>query len=97
MVTTVTVNNEMRKKLKKLAAMLDTTQGEVIKKAIELFEKQALQERKLKYPSKVDKILNEASAKIRASDPKWAKISKIIESSTVPIETVIATSWGTEF
>jgi len=36
----VTVDDELRKKIKKLAAELDTTQGDIISRAVGLFEKE---------------------------------------------------------
>ncbi len=37
--TTVTISDELRKKLKRLAAKYDTNQAEIIEKAVEIFEK----------------------------------------------------------
>ncbi len=37
--TTVTISDELRQKLKLLAAKYDTNQAEIIKKAVEIFEK----------------------------------------------------------
>lgn len=45
MASSVTVDDELRKKIKKLAAEHDTTQGEIIKIAIELYEKASKQMR----------------------------------------------------
>ena len=36
--SSVTISNELRKKIKMLAAKLDSTQGEIVEQAIELFE-----------------------------------------------------------
>ncbi len=40
MPSSVTVDDELRRKLKKLAAELDTTQGEIISQAVKLYEKE---------------------------------------------------------
>ena len=40
MPSSVTVDDKLRKKLKKLAAELDTTQGEIISKAVRLYERE---------------------------------------------------------
>ncbi|UCE14536.1 MAG: hypothetical protein JSV04_04995 [Candidatus Heimdallarchaeota archaeon] len=40
MPSSVTVDENLRKKIKKLAAELDTTQGDIISRAIGLFEKE---------------------------------------------------------
>lgn len=39
MMTTVTISDELRKKLKRLAAKYDTSQADIIEKALEILEK----------------------------------------------------------
>lgn len=98
MTTTVTVDDDVRKKLKRLAAVLDATQGEVIERALRLYEEQVMGQRsKRKISRSVLEALKEASSKIRHSDPKWARISRTIEDTSVSLEEFVAASWGKEF
>lgn len=97
MTTTVTVDDDTRKKLKRLAAVLDATQGEVIERALRLYEDQVLGRRsRRKISRRVVKALTEASLKIRRSDLEWARISKTIDSAAVSVEEFVAASWGKE-
>ena len=97
MTTTVTVDDEIRRKLKRLAAVLDATQGEVIERALSLYEDQVLGQRsKRRTPKRVLEALKQASSKIRQSDPEWARISQKVEDATVSIEESISTAWGRE-
>ena len=97
MTTTVTVHDETRKKLKRLAAMLDATQGEVIERALGLYEEQVLGQRPRRMISKrVLGALTEAASKIRRSDPEWARISRTIESAAISLDEFVANSWGRE-
>jgi len=95
--TTVTVDDDIRKKLKRLAAVLDATQGEVIERALRLYEEQVMRQRSQRKISRsVLEALKEASLRIRRSDPKWARTSRTIETSSVSLEEFIAASWGKE-
>lgn len=95
--TTVTVDDEIRRKLKKLAAALDATQGEVIANALSLYEEQVLGQRpRRKIPNEVLEAMKRASSRIRQSDPEWARISQRIEGATISIEESISVAWGRE-
>ncbi len=92
--TTVTVRDELRRKLKRLAAMLDATQGEVIERALRVFEGQVLRGRLGRRASgKVLDAMEEAAAKIRRSDPEWARISRTMERAAVSIDEFTAEGW----
>jgi len=95
--TTVTVDDEIRRKLKRLAAMLDITQGEVIEKALEQYENRVVghgAERRVS--RRVLQAIREASARVRRSDPEWARISRRIETSAISLEESISEAWGRE-
>lgn len=97
MTTTVTVDDEIRRKLKRLAAMLDATQGEVIERALELYEDKVVGHRaERKVSRRVLQAMTDASAKIRQSDPEWARISRRIEASAILLEESISEVWGRE-
>ncbi len=98
MTTTVTVDDDVRRKLKKLAAVLDVTQGEVIERALRLYEDQVLhRESRSKTARKVLDALTEASSKVRRSDPEWARVSRTIENAARSIEEFAGARWGKEF
>ncbi len=95
--TTVTVRDELRRKLKRLAAMLDVTQGEVIERALRVYEGQILRgrpSRRARASGKVLDAMEEAASKIRRSDPEWARISRTIERAAVSIDEFTAEGWG---
>ena len=95
--TTVTVDEETRRRLKRLAAVLDETQGSVVRKALAWYESRLkAQGVERKVPRRVEEELEKASAAIRKKDPKWAMISDIVEQSTTPIEELSPATWGRE-
>ena len=95
--TTVTVDDETRRRLKRLAAVLDETQGSIVRKALALYEsrvkKQGVEK---KVPRRVARELEKASATIRSKDPKWAMVSDILEQDTTSIEEFSPAVWGKE-
>ena len=72
--STVAVNLKTRQRLKKLSALLDLPQGEIIKKALEIYE-QILFQKPLKSKSKpinkkVQEILKESLLQLWEQDPE---------------------------
>lgn len=97
MTTTVTVDDETRRRLKRLAAILDETQGNIVREAIVLYEsKSRVAGAHRKVPRNVTEELKKASAAIRKKDPKWARISDVIEQATVSLEEFSPATWGKE-
>jgi len=95
--TTVTVDDETRRRLKRLAAVLDETQGSIVRKALALYESRVKgggAEKKV--PPRVARELKRASDIIRRRDPKWAKISEVLEQDTTSIEEFSPAIWGRE-
>lgn len=95
--TTVTVDEETRRRLKRLAAVLDETQGSIVRKALALYEsrvkRQGVEKR---VPRRVARELEKASAAIRRKDPKWATVSDILEQGITSIEEFSPAVWGKE-
>ena len=92
--TTITVDDSVRRRLKRLAALLDMSQGEIVKISLDLFEKLILPgEVKIALPRKIAKMLDEISEQVRKEDPEWARRSKIIEKAPTPPEEAI---WALE-
>jgi predicted transcriptional regulator len=100
--TTVAIDQNLRKKLKKLASLLDISQGEVISRAISAFEKSILSqlaENKslMKEPQKtemyVKRILKEATQKVWAQDPERKALQKKLQEGPETIDDFIITNW----
>jgi predicted DNA-binding protein len=93
--TTVTVDEETRRRLKRLAAILDETQGSIIRKALALYEARvksgSVESKMLR---KVAQELEKASATIRKRDPKWAMVSEIMEQDVASMEEFSPAAWG---
>ena len=72
--STVAVNSKTRQRLKKLSALLDLPQGEIIKKALEIYEQILFQKplkSKLKPTNKkVQEILKESLLQLWEQDPE---------------------------
>jgi len=95
--TTVTVDNETRRRLKRLAAVLDETQGNIVRRAVALLESRlrgGSVDRKV--PRRVAEELEKASTAIRKRDAKWAMVSDIVEQATTPMEELSPAMWGRE-
>jgi predicted transcriptional regulator len=100
--TTVAIDQNLRKKLKKLASLLDISQGEVISQAISMFEKSILSqlaEKKslMNEPQKteidVKRILKEATQKVWAQDPERKELQKKLQEGSETIDDFIITNW----
>lgn len=95
--TTVTVDDETRRRLKRLAAVLDETQGRIVRKAVALYESQLnAKTTHRKVPRRVLEELERASTTIRGRDARWAKVSEVIEHAAIPLEEFSPASWGSE-
>jgi predicted transcriptional regulator len=101
--TTVAIDPLLRKRLKKIGALLDISQSEVIKRAIDMFEKELLNDSTKKHlksdesnesaDEKIKRILREANEKVCAEDPEHAKIQKKLYKGPITIDDVISTTW----
>src|SRR3990170_5263675 len=93
--TTVTVDNETRRRLKRLAAVLNETQGDIVRKALALYESRLkAQGAERKVPRRVEEELEKASAAIRKRDAKWAMVSDLVEQASTQIEEVSPAMWS---
>ncbi len=96
--TTVTVDEGTRRRLKRLAAALDETQGDIVRRAVALLESRLkTQQANKKAPRRVEEELEKASRAIRKKDAKWATVSNIVEEATTPMEEFSPAMWGREF
>ena len=103
--TTVAIEKDIKKKLKKLSAILDITQAEVIKRALVLYEKDFV-EKKIQeegervYSDKdsmvsVQDILKNATKIIWAQDPERKALQQKLMEGPETIDDVILNEWDT--
>jgi hypothetical protein len=92
MPSSVTVDENLRKKIKKLAAELDTTQGDIISRAIGLFEKEIGLKGYAPNP-KAREIIQKAVNKRK--NLQWRiKIRQALRSPGPLIEDMRISNWG---
>ena len=101
--TTVAIGNELRKKLKKLSALLDITQAEVIKRALSAYEKEILKNKDTSIHEKainnekskimVEEILKKATEIIWKQDPKRKAIQEKLYKGPETIDDFILNNW----
>lgn len=85
MSSSVAIDDELRRKLKILAAKYDTTQAEIIKKALELFEGQEMNRQKNISP-KVEKMLKEANTSVLSQNTRRKKIITALNKPGIDID-----------
>ena len=102
--TTVAVDQKLRKKIKKLSALLDIPQSAVIEKAIASLEEEMI---KNKNPKKkmtinnnynnidISKILEETTKKIWKKYPEREKNQKLLQKGSQTIDDFLLSEWIT--
>ncbi|MHA1971730.1 MAG: hypothetical protein ACTSW1_01985 [Candidatus Hodarchaeales archaeon] len=73
MVSSVAIDDEIRRRLKLLAAKYDTTQAEIIKRALEAFEALEIQ-KQARVSLRVEKMLEKATLEVLKDYPRRRKI-----------------------
>ena len=97
--TTVAIDKDLRKVIKKLAAWQDISQGEVIKRAIAEYENTILNNEKRLKKEKADsekdiqQILQEATDAIWAQDPETKQIQQKLKKEPNSIDEFILNNW----
>ncbi len=97
--TTVAIDSDLRKIIKKLAAWLDISQGEVIRRAIAEYEKIIIS--KDIYPNtsnisikkEIDSILQAATDAVWEDDIKTREIQEKLKKGPSSIDEVILNNW----
>ena len=97
--TTVAIDNDLRKMIKKLAAWLDISQGEVIRRAIAEYEKIIIN--KDIYPNtsnvsikkEIDTILQAATDAVWEDDIKTREIQEKLKERSSSIDETILNNW----
>ncbi len=78
MSSTITVPEELRRRVKRLASLLDIPQHKVLEMLLDLFEQDLLEEDR-SVDREVVEELEKAEAEVEAVDPDWAERSRKIE------------------
>ncbi|MFQ6126017.1 MAG: hypothetical protein ACE5R6_15630 [Candidatus Heimdallarchaeota archaeon] len=85
MVSSVAIDDDLRRKLKLLAAKYDTTQAEIIKRAIELFEaRKSIPEHHIS--SRVREELERASVIVFRTNPRRKRIAEALNKPGIDID-----------
>jgi predicted DNA-binding protein len=82
--TTVTISDKLRQKLKQLAAKYDTTQADIIKKALELFEKY---EPQIDFNRSKKHNLEKNGSSESSDNARNAKVKKVLAEAVANFET----------
>ena len=102
--TTVAVDQELRKKIKKMSALLEITQSAVIEKAITNLERELIlsKEKELNLPTSmkeetidISKILADATQQIWKRDPERENIQKKLRKGSPSIDDFLMNDWIT--
>jgi len=101
--TTVAIKQDIRRKVKRLASILDVSQGEVIERAVDMFENSVLSQlsqkkamEKNSSPGKrdINKILEDATQKVWDRDPEVKALQEKLQSGPETIDDFILTNWN---
>lgn len=81
--TTVTISDKLRQKLKRLAAKYDTTQSEIIKIALDLFEKY---EHQIDFNQSGKNHIKNISSSEPSNDARKEKVEKVLADCVANFE-----------
>jgi hypothetical protein len=98
--TTVAIDVELRKRLKKIGVLLDLSQQEVIERAVRLLEQEILSnsnqmphEKKQNDELDINQILENASLEVCAKDPEHKKVQETLKKGPITIDDIISSNW----
>lgn len=97
--TIIAIDSDLRKIIKKLAAWLDISQGEVIKRAIAEYEKFIvnnnihLTSNKENIVDEIEKILKTATDSVWKKDKKTREIQEKLKKGNETIDDMILNNW----
>ncbi|MHA2030605.1 MAG: hypothetical protein ACW99A_12720 [Candidatus Kariarchaeaceae archaeon] len=91
MTSSVTVDKNLRKRIKKIAAELDTTQGDVIEKAVDAFEK-SLQKDASTQNQRARDIMKKAANKCK-NDKTRQKVRAALSEPGIDIDEIRIEGW----
>ncbi len=79
--STITVPDDLRRRVKRLASLLDIPQHKVLEMLLDLFERNLLEKGKQPVDPRVEEELKRARIKVELEDPEWAKRSLKLEQA----------------
>jgi len=79
--STITVPDELRRRVKRLASLLDVPQHKVLEMLLDLFERDLIEESTPEVSPKVREELARARALVESEDPGWAERSRRLEEA----------------
>ncbi|MBN2150665.1 MAG: hypothetical protein JW839_04365 [Candidatus Lokiarchaeota archaeon] len=99
--TTVAIDDTTRKRIKKLAAWLDITQGDVINNAIDAYEKIVLQapldevqkDLSESLDAKIKRIFEQATERVWKADPEAREVQQRLMAGPDTIDDYIIKEW----
>lgn len=93
MPSSVTIPDELRRKIKQLAAFFDTSQAEIIERAITEFEQLHLPKEDITNPELIV-YLTKISTDAHTKDPARKRRFEKLTAPSVPIEAIAPAIWG---
>ena len=95
MPSSITIPDRLRKKIKKLAALLDTSQSKIISVAIEDYEKKYFLKSDFDDPEVVS-LLNSISKEIYEKFPERRRRAELLSQSVDILDSISPAIWGKE-
>lgn len=100
--STVAISLKTRLRLKKLAALLNRTQGDIVDQAINDYEKKILatsnnKSKSSKSKDMIEKILDDATKEVWDSDPIHKELQQRLMKGGDTIDDYIIKEWNGEF
>ncbi|MBN2151950.1 MAG: hypothetical protein JW839_10915 [Candidatus Lokiarchaeota archaeon] len=99
--SSIAVSPKLRKTIKKIAAFLDVSQGEVVEKAITVFENTLISSANVGLMSnnasktRVQKIMEQATKDVWKDDPERERVQRALMQGSGTIDDVIISDWRT--
>lgn len=93
MPSSVTIPDELRRKIKQLAAFFDTSQAEIIERAITEYERLHIPKDDINDPELIV-YLTKISNDVHSKDPSRKKRFEKLNAPGVPIESITPAIWG---
>jgi hypothetical protein len=93
MPTSITISDQLRKKIKKMAALLDTSQAEIIARAIDEYEKKFIPSETFTDPVVIIEI-KKASERIYSKYPERKKRCQRLMKANDILDSISPSIWG---
>jgi len=97
MPTTITIPEDLRKRVKRIASLLDVPQYKVLEMLLDLFESE-LMPSKTEVDEEVLKELENAKKVVRSKDKEWARRAEVVERAVAAglVPELFKGRWGVE-